>query len=102
MYQHVLSISAHKNARKKKILANKKAKALADSAYQGLAQIEISMLGQATGAEAGAITPSKALPTRISEDKQRLETVRTKAREEVERLAEFRDKQGKSRGGARC
>ena len=96
LYQHVLSISAHKNARKKKILANKRAKALADSAYQGLAQIEISMLGQATGAEAGAITPSKALPTRISEDKQRLETVRTKAREEVERLAEFRDKQGRA------
>ena len=96
LYQHVLSICAQEDAQKKKILDSEKAKELADSAYQGLAQIEISMLAQATGAEAGAITPSKPLPARIAEDKQWLEAMRTKAREEVARLAEFRDKQGSS------
>ena len=90
LYQHVLSICEQKAD----TLASKKAKELAESAYQGLAQIEISMLRQAIGAEAGAITPSKSLPARIAEDKQRLETIRTKARAEAERLAKFRDQQG--------
>ena len=64
---------------------------LADVAYQGLAQIESSMLAQATGAATQA--DAKALRDRIAEDKQRLEAIRTKARAEAERLVEFRDKQ---------
>ena len=90
LYQHVLSICEQKAG----ILGSQEAPTLEQSAYQGLAQIEISMLGQATGAEAGAITPSKPLPARIAEDKQRLGAIRTKAREEAKRLAAFRDKQG--------
>ena len=90
LYQHVLSICAQKADK----LGSQAASTLAQSAYQGLSQLEIAMLGQATGAESGAITPSKPLLARIAEDKQRLEAIRTKAREEAERLAEFRDKQG--------
>ena len=88
LYQHVLNICEQKAS----ILGSQEASALEQSAYQGLAQIEISMLGQAT--RAGAITPSKPLPARIAEDKQRLETIRSKARAEAERLAKFRDQQG--------
>ena len=90
LYQHVLSIYEQN----KDITDSPQAKILADTAHQELAQIEISMLEQATGAEAGAITPSDPLPARIAEDKQRLEATRTKAREEAKRLAEFRDQQG--------
>ena len=90
LYQHVLSICEQKVG----TLCSQEASALAQSAYQGLAQIEISMLMQARGAEAGATTPSKPLPARIAEDKQRLEAIRTKARKEAKRLAAFRDKQG--------
>ena len=90
LYQHVLSICAQKADK----LGSQAASTLAQSAYQGLSQLEIAMLGQATGAESGAITPSKPLLARIAEDKQRLEAIRTKAREEAERLAAFRDKQG--------
>ena len=60
LYQHVLSICEPKAG----TLGSQAASALAQSAYQGLAQIEISMLGQATGAEAGATAPSKPLPAR--------------------------------------
>ena len=51
LYQHVLSICEQN----KDVIDNSQAKALADTACQELAQIEQSMLGQATGAE--AITP---------------------------------------------
>ena len=83
LYQHVLSI-CEKHAQEQEKLA--------DVAYQGLAQIESSMLAQATGAATQA--DAKALRDRIAEDKQRLEAIRTKAREEAKRLAEFRDQQG--------
>ena len=56
LYQHVLSISAQEDAQKKKILASKKAKELADSAYQGLAHLQASMLAHATGAAPRATT----------------------------------------------
>ena len=96
LYQHVLSISAQKNAQKKKVLASQQSKELADSAYQGLAQLQASMLAQATGTAPRATTSgsTKALRDRIAEDKQRLETICSKAREEAKRLVAFRDKQG--------
>ena len=96
LYQHVLSICAQEDAQKKKILASQKAKELTDSAYQGLNQIQALMLAQDKGAAPQAATSgfTKSLRDRIAEDKQRLETIRTKAREEAERLAAFRDKQG--------
>ena len=87
LYQHVLSI-CEPQAR---TLGSPEASALAQSAYQGLAQIQASMLARAK--EAAPITV-EAVQARISADKQRLEMIRTKAREEAERLAEFRDKQG--------
>ena len=88
LYQHVLIIYEQN----KDITDSPQAKTLADTAHQELAQIEISMLRQAT--EAGAITPSKPLPARIAEDKKALEKIRRTARAEADRLAEFRDKQG--------
>ena len=92
LYQHVLSICAQKAD----TLGSQAASTLAQSAYQGLSQLEASMLGQATGAAPRATTSgsAKALRDRIAEDKQRLEAIRTKAREEAERLAAFRDQQG--------
>ena len=96
LYQHVLSICEQKADK----LDGQEASSLEQLAYQGLAQIEISMLGQATGA--GAITPSKPLPARIAEDKEALEKIRRMAKQEAERLASFRDKQGNAedvRGG---
>ena len=91
LYQHVLSICEQKNDQKETILASEKAKELSDSAYQGLAHIQASMLARATGAAPITVEEVQA---RISADKQRLEAIRTKARAEAERLAEFRDKQG--------
>ena len=93
LYQHVLSICAQKNDQKETILASEKAKELADSAYLGLAQIQASMLAQAKGVASQAVTVEE-VQARISADKQRLEAIRTKAREEVKRLAAFRDQQG--------
>ena len=92
LYQHVLSICAQKAD----TLGSQAASTLAQSAYQGLSQLEASMLGQATGAAPRATTSgsAKALRDRIAEDKQRLEAIRTKAREEAKRLVAFRDKQG--------
>ena len=87
LYQHVLSISAQKAD----TLGSQEASSLAQSAYQGLAQIQASMLARATGA---APITVEAVKARINADKQRLEMIRTKAREEAERLAVFRDKQG--------
>ena len=100
LYQHVLSICAQKAD----TLGSQAASTLAQSAYQGLAQIEASMFAQATGAAPRATTSgsAKALRDRIAEDKQRLEAIRTKAREEAKRLVAFRDQAGKCRGGARC
>ena len=98
LYQHVLSICAQEDAQKKKILASEKAKELTDSAYQGLAQIEISMLGQATGAEAGAITPSKPLPARIEEDRNQVADLRERVKTRVDRLVRLRDEPGSSEG----
>ena len=98
LYQHVLSICAQEDAQKKKILASEKAKELADSAYQGLAQIEISMLEQATGAEAGAITPSKPLPARIEEDRNQVADLRERVKTRVDRLVRLRDEPGSSEG----
>ena len=92
LYQHVLSICAQKAD----TLGSQAASTLAQSAYQGLAQIEASMFAQATGAAPRATTSgsAKALRDRIAEDKQRLEAIRTKAREEAKRLVAFRDQQG--------
>ena len=87
LYQHVLSICEPKAG----TLGSQAASSLAQSAYQGLAQIQASMLARAK--EAAPITV-EAVQARVSADKQRLETIRTKAREEAKRLAAFRDKQG--------
>ena len=96
LYQHVLSISAQENDQKKTILASKKAKELAESAYHGLDQLQALILAQAKGAAARATTPgsTKALCDRIEEDKRALKAIRTKAGEEAKRLAAFRDQQG--------
>ena len=87
LYQHVLSICEQKAG----ILDSQEAPTLEQSAYQGLAQIQASMLAQAKGA---APITAEEVQARIRADKQSLEATRTKAREEAERLAEFRDKQG--------
>ena len=87
LYQHVLSICEQKAD----TLGSPEASTLADKAYQGLAQIQASMLARAKGAAPITVEEVQA---RISADKQRLEAIRTKAREEAERLAAFRDKQG--------
>ena len=89
LYQHVLSICEQKMG----TLCSQEASALAQSAYQGLAQIQASMLARAKGAAPQAITVEK-VKARIRADKQRLEAIRTKAREEADRLAKFRDQQG--------
>ena len=89
LYQHVLSICEQKVG----TLCSQEASALAQSAYQGLAQIQASMLARAKGAAPQAITVEK-VKARISADKQRLETIRIKARAEADRLAKFRDQQG--------
>ena len=89
LYQHVLSICEQKVG----TLGSQEASALEQSAYQGLAQIQASMLARAKEAALQAITVEE-VKARIRADKQRLEAIRTKAREEAERLAKFRDQQG--------
>ena len=94
LYQHVLSICEPKAG----TLGSQAASSLAQSAYQGLAQIEISMLEQATGAEAGAITPSKPLPARIEEDRNQVADLRERVKTRVDRLVRLRDEPGSSEG----
>ena len=89
LYQHVLSICEQKVD----TLGSQEASSLEKSAYQGLAQIQASMLAQAKRADPEAITVEE-VQARISADKQRLEAIRTKAQKEVEELAASRDKQG--------
>ena len=90
LYRHVLSICE----KKKDLLDSQAASALEKSAYQGLAQVEILMLAQATGTDPGTITPKEPLPARIAKDKQALAALRDGVRSKVDRLVEWRDKQG--------
>ena len=84
LYQHMLSICA----KEKDTLNSQEASALKKSAYQGLAQLQASMLAQATGADAGAITQEDvaSLQKRISEDKEELEAFRAAVKLRVESL----------------
>ena len=95
LYQHVLSICEPKAG----MLGSQEASTLVQSAYQGLAQIQASMLARAKGVAPRATTSEsvKALRARIEEDKRSLEATRTKARKEVEDLVKYRDKQGSER-----
>ncbi|MEM7382815.1 MAG: tetratricopeptide repeat protein [Bacteroidota bacterium] len=74
LYQHVLSICE----KEKDTLEGQEVSALQDSAYQGLAQLQASMLVQAKGADAVAATQADAasLQKRISEDRGELEAFR--------------------------
>ena len=94
LYQHVLSICEPKAG----TLGSQAASALAQSAYQGLAQIEISMLEQATGAEAGATAPSEPLPARIAEDREKLADLREQVKTRVGKLVGLRDEPGSREG----
>ena len=100
LYQHVLSICAQEDAQKKKILDSEKAKELSDRAYQGLDQIQASMLAQAKGVAPRATTSgtTKALRDGIAEDKRSLLDMRAKFKQRADELAEFRDKQGSDEG----
>ena len=95
LYQHVLSICEPKAG----MLGSQEASTLVQSAYQGLSQIQASMLARAKGVAPRATTSEsvKALRARIEEDKRSLEATRTKARKEVEDLVKYRDKQGSER-----
>ena len=90
LYQHVLSICEQKADK----LDGQEASSLEQLAYQGLAQIEISMLGQATGAE--AITPR--LPARIAEDRKKLADLREQVKIRVGKLVCLRDEPGSNEG----
>ena len=90
LYRHVLSICE----KKQDLLDSQAASALEKSAYQGLAQVEIAMLAQATGTDPGAITPKEPLPARIAKDRQALVALRDGVRSKVDRLVAWRDKQG--------
>ena len=94
LYQHVLSICEPKAG----TLGSQEASLLEQAAYQGLTQIEISMLEQATGAEAGAITPSKPLPARIEEDRNQVADLRERVKTRVGKLVRLRDEPGSSEG----
>ena len=100
LYQHVLSISAQKNAQQKKILASNKAEKLADSAYQGLAQIQASMLARAKGQrlEGHGRGSSRALQEQIDNDRKEVQTLRNHVAEEAKRLVDLMNKQGDEQG----
>ena len=74
LYQHMLSICV----KEQDTLDSEAAAALQNTAYQGLAQLQASMLAQAIGADAAATTPEDAasLQERISEDRSELEAFR--------------------------
>ena len=92
LYQHVLSICEQQEDK----IGKQKVRKLSNASYRGLSELQALILAQAKGAAPRATTPgsTKALRDRIEEDKRALGAIRTKAREEAERLAEFRDKQG--------
>ena len=74
LYQHMLSICA----KEKGTLNSEEVLALEESAYQGLAQLQASMLAQAIGADAAATPPEDVatLQKRIAEDRNELEAFR--------------------------
>ena len=78
LYQHILSICA----KEQNTLGSQGAATLQNAAYQGLAQLQTSMLAQAIGADAAATTPEDvaSLQERISEDRNELEAFRADVR----------------------
>ena len=89
LYQHVLSICEQKAG----TLGSQEASVLEQSAYQGLAQIQASMLAQAAP-RATTSRSAKALRDRIEEDKLSLLYMRAKFGQEAVSLAASRDQQG--------
>ena len=74
LYQHILSICA----KDKDTLDSEEASALQNAAYQGLAQLQASMLTQAKGVDAETTPPEDVatLQKRIAEDRSELESFR--------------------------
>ena len=72
LYQHILSICANE----KDTLDSEAAAALQNAAYQGLAQLQASMLAQAKGIEATLPEDVATLQKRIAEDRNELEAFR--------------------------
>ena len=72
LYQHILSICA----KEQDTLDSEAAAALQNAAYQGLAQLQATMLAQAKGVEATPPEEVASLQKRISEDRSELEAFR--------------------------